>query len=145
MKLQLFRLVSLVNLPLLFVVSAYISSLLILPSGVDAQKNITPGVDPNIIRSQPKIPITTGFERRFRTDIDDGGDLDEWRAVLGVNFGTSLGKQWRLGVGINYLYNRYNFSGSSGFSGLDPWEDIHSISLSVPVMYQPTQRLRFNW
>lgn len=128
---------------MLVVGAAYISSLLILPSGVNAQKNITPSVDPTIIRRQPKIPITTGFERRFRTDINDGGDLDEWRATIGISVGTNVGKQWRLGAGVNYLYNRYNFSGSSGFSGLDPWEDIHSISLSVPVMYRPTQRLRF--
>ena len=134
----------LVKLRTFLLVTACINSLLVLPSRVCAERNITTDIDRNMGRKQPGIPITTGFERRFATDIDDdGGDIDEWRALFGVNFGINLSKQWRLGVGVNYLYNRYNFSGSNGFSGLDPWDDIHFISLSVLVMYRHSRRLQF--
>ena len=131
-----------VNLRTLLVAAACISSLLILPSEGGAEKNITTDIDTNSVRRARGIPIKTGFERRFEADIDGGGDLEEWRVPFGVNLGTKLGKQWRLGSGVNYVYNKYNFSGSTGFAGLDPWEDIHFIRISVPVMYRASRRLQ---
>jgi hypothetical protein len=136
-----------VRLRMLGAVMACITSLLFLLSPAqaghqEADIEVDPGTEV-IIRRPLGLSLTTGFERRFEADIDDGGKMDEWRIPINVHLGAGLSKQWAVGFHVNYVYNHYNFSGSTGFGGLDPWDNIHQISFSIPLMYRASRYWQF--
>lgn len=103
------------------------------------------GVDtPDLSERRPTVfELSTGFEQRFETDIDDGGEVEELRVPIRLGYATDLSEQWRLGIRLNYVYNQFDFSGNTGFGGLNPWEDIHLFNMTLPVLYRlsPTWRI----
>ena len=60
--------------------------------------------------------------------------------------------RWRVGAALGYGEDNYDFSGSSGFGGLRPWDRIQEFRFSMPVQYFASDRwtvyaipsLRFN-
>ncbi len=79
--------------------------------------------------SPPDLPphgFEGGFVHQFGADIDDGGDFNVTR--VRATFGTrnDLGPQVRLEFDYAYEYSRYDFSGSTGFGGLNPWTHINT-------------------
>jgi outer membrane receptor protein involved in Fe transport len=46
-----------------------------------------------------------------------------------------VGGRWRVGGALGYGEDRYDFSGASGFGGLDPWGTAREFRISVPVRY----------
>ena len=89
------------------------------------------------------VTVPFGVERRFETDIDDGGEVDEWRLHVGTGARIMLSRQWQGALNVNYMYNRYDFSGSTGFGGLDPWEDLNFTTVTAPLTYILSKRWHF--
>lgn len=77
----------------------------------------------------------------YDTDFDDGGSvsMDQYAITAGLDH--KLSEQLKTGVGVGYTLQDYDFSGSSGFGGLKPWEEIHTFSVSTSITYSPDR----NW
>jgi hypothetical protein len=76
--------------------------------------------------------IRGGAVHQFDTDLDDGGSYDADRFTIQAGSGYSWDRRTRTALALGYSYDGYSFSLGSG-SGFAPWEDIHSISLSLPT------------
>jgi hypothetical protein len=91
--------------------------------------------------SKPAFDVYGGFEERFTTDIDGGGDFSLSRFGVGIGWQTDLGEQTVLALRGGLLYEGYDFSGASAlvdpvlFGDAEPWEDIWSARLSLAVRH----------
>ena len=114
------------------------------PELAHAQTEVGTEYEPGIgVRIGTGLTVPFGVERRFETDIDDGGEVDEWRLHVGTGTRIMLSRQWQGALNVNYMYNRYDFSGSTGFGGLDPWEDLNFTTVTAPLTYILSKRWRF--
>lgn len=77
----------------------------------------------------------------YDTDLDEGGSVNMGQYGVGADLDYQLSEQLKTGVGISYTMQDYDFSGTTGFSGLNPWEDIHTVNVSASFTYSPDQ----NW
>ena len=84
-------------------------------------------------------------DHRFKADIDNGGDLEQTRFRLSGWALQTLNEQWEVAINATYSYHRYNFSGGAGFGQLNPWEHINLLTVTVPVIYQPSREWRFTY
>lgn len=85
------------------------------------------------VRSAGATYLQGGYARQFNAGIDGGGDFYVDRLFFegGVRFGVpSVG---RLTLSFAYGFDGYDFAGNSGLAALKPWQDIHSLRLSVPI------------
>ena len=80
--------------------------------------------------------VRGGYVHQLDTDIDDGGSFSVNRFF--IQGGPSYFSEGGTGVSLSagYGYDGYDFSGSRGFGGRDPWDDIHSVRFSVPVRWK---------
>ena len=106
---------------------------------VQAQED-PPTVD-NTVRVSPQpgdvmFSLRGGFEHKFDTDIDDGGEFNVTIVEGGVSAQSILSDTLSLGLNFDYAFDQYDFSGSSGIGGLDPWEDIHTMRVGVLLNYR---------
>lgn len=77
----------------------------------------------------------------YDTDLDDGGSVSMDQYGIGADLDFQLSEQLKTGIGVSYTMQDYDFSGNTGFSGLNPWEDIHIVNVSASLTYSPEQ----NW
>jgi hypothetical protein len=77
-----------------------------------------------------------GYVHQMDTDIDNGGSFSVNRFFIkgGPTYVSDEGTSISLAVG--YGFDGYDFSGNTGFGGLKPWEDIHSLSFSTPLRWK---------
>jgi hypothetical protein len=61
------------------------------------------------------------------SDIDDGGEFSLLRASIGGGMLWRISDRFSYDSLLVYEYDDYDFSGSRGFGGLDPWEDVSTI------------------
>ncbi len=76
--------------------------------------------------------IRGGAVHQFDTDLDEGGSFDADRFTIQAGHGYSWDRRTRTALALGYSYDGYSFSLDNG-AGFAPWEDIHSISLSLPT------------
>lgn len=76
-----------------------------------------------------------GVVYQFDTDLDDGGDFNVTRFTIQAGSGYSWDAQTNTSFSLGYSYNGYDFSGSTGFGASVPWEDIHTLSVAIPVRF----------
>jgi len=71
-------------------------------------------------------------DHEFETDIDSGGTLSVTRghAELGALYMKS--PRDSIGIAVRYGQHAYDFGGTAGFGGLQPWEDIRETVIAVP-------------
>jgi len=76
----------------------------------------------------------------FETDLDSGGSWDLTR--LGVRTGLTrlAGPRDSLGVMLDLRHDDFGFQGPGGFGGLDPWDNVRTVALSVPWRWGATER-----
>lgn len=110
-------------------------ALLFLPPGVCAQ-SLNPLGDPSQ-RSSMEFSYSAAPVYQFSTDMDGGGDFSVARVFLNVNAVSPVTRNLRLGVGLGYQYSDYDFSGSSLSGYGPPWDRIHSLGVSFPILYTP--------
>ena len=82
-----------------------------------------------------RAPISAGYVYHFKTNIDDGGEVAThfFNARAGVPLLKGEGKF--ISLSGSYRFNGYDFSGGSSqtFAGINPWENIHTVQLGLPI------------
>lgn len=76
-----------------------------------------------------------GAVYQFDTDLDEGGSYNATRFTIQAGSGYSWDPQTNVSFALGYSYDGYDFTGNAGFGSLNPWEDIHTISLGVPMRF----------
>lgn len=81
-----------------------------------------------------------GYLHQLEADIDDGGSfrVNRFSIQTGPAFRTE--KSTGISLSVGYGFDGYEFSSTSGFGGRRPWDDIHSIRLSIPVSWKMSQK-----
>ena len=82
----------------------------------------------------------SGYLHQLKADIDDGGSfsVNRFSIQAGPAYTTENFTGIRLAAG--YVFNEYDFSGTSGFGGRMPWDDVHTMGLSVPIRWEMSQK-----
>ena len=109
---------------------------------IETEELFVPSIED--VTTGSELRVRFGFERRFETNIDDGGEVDEWRLHMGIRPKFRLSRQWRVSLNVNYIYEHYGFSGTVGFGALKPWEHLHFIKIVVPLTYSYSERWDFS-
>ncbi|MBT8347335.1 MAG: TonB-dependent receptor [Desulfofustis sp.] len=78
-----------------------------------------------------------GAVYQFDADIEDDATFNVTRFNLEVGAGYRWNRQDSVGLALGYTYNGYSFSSGKepGPFADKPWDDIHSLSLGVPMRY----------
>lgn len=87
--------------------------------------------------------LSTNFENSFDTDMDDGGEFSFYRFGIEASVGKDITDKTNISFGIDYSYNSFDFSGNSGFTGLDPWKDINRMGLDARIRYSLNPKWTF--
>ncbi len=74
-----------------------------------------------------------GAVYQFDTDLDEGGSYDVKRFTLEAGQGYGWDPRTSVSFALGYRYDGYSFSRGSGIAAAAPWEDVHSLSLGVPM------------
>ena len=93
-------------------------------------------------------PVDKGTEIELRgtvfsiydTDFDDGGSIGMDHYEIAAGLDQQVSEQLETGIGVSYTLQDYDFSGSSGFGGLNPWEEIHTVAVSASFTYSPDDK-----
>jgi outer membrane receptor protein involved in Fe transport len=79
--------------------------------------------------------LDAGAVYQSGTSLDSGGDMSAGRVFVSGGLGRVFARRWRAGAALGYGEDHYDFSGSSGFGGLDPWDRIRELRISFPLQY----------
>jgi hypothetical protein len=82
------------------------------------------------------LDVQGAFLHQLDTDIDDGGSFSVNRFFVEGGPRYTIGGGRQIGLSFGYGYDDYGFSGSQGFAALRPWDDIHSLRISLPVRWR---------
>ena len=82
-----------------------------------------------------KWTIQAGAVHQFNSSLDSGGDMSASRWFVRGGVGRVFSGRWRVGASLGYGETKYDFSGNSGFGGLDPWDRIQDLRISAPIQY----------
>ena len=72
---------------------------------------------------------------QFETDLDGGGSFDVSRHYLRFGIMRPLSPNLRVGLGLNYDYEKWSFNNLSNVAGATPWSAIHRSGISLPLSY----------
>jgi len=70
-------------------------------------------------------------ESSLEADVEGGGELDVFRMQFGVTGKTELTRDLDLAVSVGYGLDLYDFSGTTRLGGVEPWENIHTLSIAA--------------
>lgn len=84
----------------------------------------------------------TGIHQ-FQTDLDVGGSVTVNRHFLRLNAVRPANRNLMIGLGLSYDYERWDFDNVADIAGASPWDRIHRIGLSLPLLYAPSAEWRF--
>jgi outer membrane receptor protein involved in Fe transport len=76
-----------------------------------------------------------GMLFQSESSLDTGGDMQVSPFFVEGGGSKRLASGWRLGVSLGYGEDDYDFSGSAGFGGLDPWGRVRDLRVSAPIQY----------
>ena len=88
--------------------------------------------------------IRGGYVYQFDTDLDNSnGSFTAHRFFIqpGITYGPDYTRSFSLAFG--YGYDGYDFKGENGFSGMQPWDDIHTFRLSAPLRFNKGRNWSF--
>ena len=85
-----------------------------------------------------RSPLQTGYHHRFESGVDGGGKISS--RFFFARTGVPLIRQEDLVAVLSAAYNRhiYTFDGDSsdGFVGTDPWGEVHTVRLGLPIRWK---------
>lgn len=110
--------------------------LLIYPADVPAQMAGGSETAENVKFSFDAAPL-----HQFKSHMHGGGDVAITRYSFATNASVPLNKKVKLGFGLMYEFEDYNFSRPTGFVGPDPWNKIHRVGLGGQLAYRAGE----NW
>lgn len=77
--------------------------------------------------------VRGGAVYQFDTDLDEGGSYNAKRFTIQAGHGYSWDPRTNVSLALGYSYDGYSFSQGTGIAAITPWEDIHSLSLGLPI------------
>ena len=75
---------------------------------------------------------------QFESDLGQGGSFSVQRYGFKFDTSTPVSNSLRAGISLGYEFEKFHFSGTTAFTGADPWSDIHRFSAGLPVSYRMT-------
>ncbi len=112
-----------------------------LPASAFAQDNQKEGP------GGPPAAGWTSFSRggavyQFDTELDNGADFSAARFNIEAGSGYSWTRRNSVAVAVSYSYDDYSFSSDNAAqaTAIKPWEDIHTLSLSLPLRWGVSER-----
>jgi hypothetical protein len=115
-----------------FVLPVIFGLLIVLPALVSAEEQ-----QASQKRSGPPTGwssfVRGGAVYQFDTDLDEGGSYNAKRFTIQAGHGYSWDPRTNVSLALGYSYDGYSFSQGTGIAAFTPWEDIHSLSLGVPM------------
>ncbi|BBO77626.1 hypothetical protein DSCW_50430 [Desulfosarcina widdelii] len=79
---------------------------------------------------------------QFETDLDSGGEFDVERHFFRFDVTRIVNRQWAVGLGLSFDYERWDFSGIDGLAGIDLWDEIVRPGISLPIAYTTANQWR---
>jgi len=92
---------------------------------------------PNADARMPGDPKKASFDlsvtlfQQASVDVDGGGEFKQSNSVVRLNAKRSVSPTTTVGLSLKYDEEDYAFSGTSGFAGAQPWNDVRRIGLSI--------------
>jgi outer membrane receptor protein involved in Fe transport len=111
--------------------------MVVLPSTSCAQ---TDGYNP--ARNSVDFSFSTSTAYQFSANVDGGGEMNVARYNAALELSSRASKDLRLGLGLSYEYDDYDFSGLTKFPVARPWSEVNRFGISVPVHYTFTDNWR---
>lgn len=76
-----------------------------------------------------------GAVYQLDSDLDGGGSYNASRFNIQAGQGYAWNPRTSVSLALSYSNDRYSFSSSeeAGFSTLNPWDTVHSVSISTPM------------
>lgn len=87
--------------------------------------------DPLPVPSALQLTVGAGYEETFRSDIDSGGDFSITSANFDISLSTILFDDMKFTLTYQYIMDEYDFGGTTGLGGLNPWDDVESHYVSL--------------
>jgi hypothetical protein len=78
---------------------------------------------------------------KFPAKVNGGGTLDTTTLISNAEISKQINQKLRLGLGFSYEFTDYNFSGLTNFPVARPWQEVHRLGFSFPIIYS----LADNW
>jgi hypothetical protein len=95
-------------------------------------------VFPHFLAAQdgsPKFSINAVTLYQSETAVDGGGNLKVVRYGLSAGALKSVTENLRVGIGLVYELDDYDFSGLTGYPVVKPWDVIYRLGVSIPFIY----------
>ncbi len=74
-----------------------------------------------------------GAVYQFDTDLDEGGSYNATRFTIQAGHGYAWDDRTSVSLALGYSFDGYDFTSGPGITALEPWDNIHAVSLSVPM------------
>lgn len=81
--------------------------------------------------------VDAGGAYQFRADLDGGGSVAEWRAVLGALARFDISPEVSVALNLGYQFDQFDFNGDTRL-GPDPWRNINTLGLGASFTWRPT-------
>ncbi len=85
--------------------------------------------------------FSASYVHQFDTDIGSNGQFRLDRALVRADARKKVSDRVTLGVGANYDYSGYSFTGRFNNQIAVPWDEVHALNLSVSALFD----LDKNW
>jgi len=85
--------------------------------------------------------VSASYIHQFDTDIGRSGEFRLDRALVRADGKRKISETVTLGIGANYDYSDYSFTGTQNDQIADPWNEVHALNLSVSALFD----LDRNW
>lgn len=82
---------------------------------------------------------------QFDTDLDSGGQFDVQRHLVRFDTVRSINKEWSVGLGLSFDYERWNFTNRAGLPSVGLWDAIYRPGMSIPIFYAPAGNWRLGF
>jgi len=115
---------------ILCLMTSVMISVVVLPSTSCAQ---TDGYNP--AGNSVNFSFSASTVYQFNAPVDGGGKLNVARYNSSLDMSSRVNKDLRLGLGLAYEYDEYDFSGLTKFPVARPWSGVNRFGISFPVNY----------
>lgn len=84
--------------------------------------------------------LSANFENSLDSDLDSGGGFSFYRFGVNGSIGKSVTERTSVELGMDYNHDSFDFTGTSGFGRLDPWEDINRAGIGLSVKHRANSK-----
>lgn len=77
---------------------------------------------------------------QFSAPVDGGGSMSVFRNFFSADATVPVNQSFRLGFGLSYDFQNYNFSGLERFIVPEPWNRIHRLGVDASFFYKMSER-----